>query len=370
LVMKKFGKRACIYQVRVATKLYEGKDVIGGAPTGAGKTLSFFIPLLMALEDKLDKMSIIVTPLNLLGKQNVQTALEDAGLSAIAVSKENANRGTFKAIEEGKYRVVVINPEILMGNQEVENLWTKSRVTKRIMNFIFDEGHCIRQWSKFRKDYALLGNLRHLIPERIPFYVASATLPALVLVEIFETLKLHQTETVHIIYSNDRPEIHLMVRGLVCPANSFADLAFLIPKNHQPGDPPLPSFLVFFDNTKEAEAATKYLWSLLGSSLSSKVVWFHSMMTAEFRDEQVENLQEGKLWGLCCTDSFGMGMDISGIQIVVQWKATCDLCTLWQRFGRAARRDGQTATVILLVEKKDVEEERLKAAERAASKKK
>ncbi|KAF8155084.1 hypothetical protein BJ912DRAFT_1013672, partial [Pholiota molesta] len=72
LTQAKFGKRACWYQVKTALALYEGKHVIGCAPTGAGKTLSFWIPLLMALEDGKDKMSIVVTPLNLLGKQNVE----------------------------------------------------------------------------------------------------------------------------------------------------------------------------------------------------------------------------------------------------------------------------------------------------------
>jgi len=75
--------------------LYAGKDVIGCAPTGAGKTLSFWIPLLMALEEGHEAMTIIVTPLNLLGKQN-QGLLEKAGLSALAVSMRNANRETWK----------------------------------------------------------------------------------------------------------------------------------------------------------------------------------------------------------------------------------------------------------------------------------
>ncbi len=104
LTMKKFGKRACWYQVKTALALYEKKDVIGCAPTGAGKTLSFWIPLLMALEDGEDKMSIVVTPLNLLGKQNVQ-ALEEAQLPAISVSKDNASTKTFEVsrdIDDGK----------------------------------------------------------------------------------------------------------------------------------------------------------------------------------------------------------------------------------------------------------------------------
>jgi superfamily II DNA/RNA helicase len=62
-------------------------------------------------------------------------------------------------------------------------------------------------------------------------------------------------------------------------------------------------------------------------------------------------------------------MDIPNIEIVVQWKAPSDICTLWQRFGRAARGAGKTAVAILLVEKKDLEEERLSKAEKAAKKK-
>ena len=53
------------------------------------------MPLLMAQEDGKDKMSFVVTPLNLLGKQNV-SILEKAGLPAVAVSKETANTKTFK----------------------------------------------------------------------------------------------------------------------------------------------------------------------------------------------------------------------------------------------------------------------------------
>jgi superfamily II DNA helicase RecQ len=97
LVQRKFEKRPCWVQVQIARK-----DVIGCAATGSGKTLSFWIPLLMALEEGLDKMTIVVTPLNLLGKQNVQL-LEKAGLSAVAVSRENANPETFRVKSRCKH---------------------------------------------------------------------------------------------------------------------------------------------------------------------------------------------------------------------------------------------------------------------------
>ncbi|KAF8806502.1 P-loop containing nucleoside triphosphate hydrolase protein [Phlegmacium glaucopus] len=356
LVQAKFGKRPCWYQIKTALALYSGKDVIGCAPMGAGKTLSFWIPLLMALEEGRNAMTIVVTPLNLLGKQN-EALLDEAGLSGIAVSMKNANVETWKDIENGKYNVVIVHPEILMSNEEVEKLWKKADFTKRLLNFIFDEGHCISQWGSFRKEYAHLGALRYLIPEHVPFYIASATLPLPILLDIIDILQLRIDKTEQILRSNDRPEISLMVRCLVYPANKFQDLWFLIPDSFKEGDT-LDPFLVFFDGKKEAENACKTIRMLLPVADQQKIRWFHADLTQEEREELCEKMRSGEVFGLFCTDAFGMGMDLPNIKIVVQWKATCTLCTLWQRFGRGARGPGQTGMVVLLVEMKDTDEER------------
>ena len=86
LVRERVQKCPCWFQIQVALALYYERDIVAVASTGAGKTLSFWIPLLMALEDgKKDKMTFVVTPLNLLGKQN-QKELEKADLRGIAVS--------------------------------------------------------------------------------------------------------------------------------------------------------------------------------------------------------------------------------------------------------------------------------------------
>ena len=97
LVTAKLSKCPCWLQIKIMLALHAKKDVVAVAATGAaaGKTLSCWIALLMALEEGEDKMIFVVTPLNLLGKQNVK-ALDKARLSAIAVSSENANTATFK----------------------------------------------------------------------------------------------------------------------------------------------------------------------------------------------------------------------------------------------------------------------------------
>lgn len=99
VVQKYFRKRACWYQLEIASALYRGFDVVGIAATGSGKTLSFFTPLLMALEEGHDKIIFIVTPLNLLGKQNSEQ-LNSAGLTAVAVSAENSSTETIEVAQQ------------------------------------------------------------------------------------------------------------------------------------------------------------------------------------------------------------------------------------------------------------------------------
>ena len=103
LVERKLGKRPCWFQIKIALAIYQKKDVVATAATGSGKTLSFWIPILMALEDGKDVTEFIITPLNILGKQQIQD-LETAGIKPIAVSKENVNAQTFKVWPHLRHR--------------------------------------------------------------------------------------------------------------------------------------------------------------------------------------------------------------------------------------------------------------------------
>lgn len=201
--------------------------------------------------------------------------------------------------------MIVINPELLM-DEACAQLWKKPKFTSRILQFVFDEGHCVSEWGKFRTEYLHLGNLRHLIPETIPFYVASATLPLPILLDVAKILRLRPGKTEHIIRSNDRPNISLVVRGIQYNVGSYMDLAFLIPDNFQDGDTPPEKFLIFFDSTRECEDAVKYLQSRLPRHLHGKVQWFHATMSNKFREEEYETLRTGERWGLGVTSAFGM----------------------------------------------------------------
>lgn len=220
-----------------------------------------------------------------------------------------------KDIAAGKYRVIVVGPEILMQTDGgFSKLWKKPSFTSKILHFVFDEGHCISQWGSFRLEYLHIGMLRLLIPDTIPFYVASATLPAPVLLDITEILRLRLDQTEYITQSNDRPDIHLVVRGIKFALHTFQDLAFLLPENYIEGlTPPPPKFLVFFDNTKVAEAAVRVLRMRLPPALRDKIKYFHAGMTQTYREEEYESLKGGVTWGLFVTAAFGMVSNIRAI---------------------------------------------------------
>jgi superfamily II DNA helicase RecQ len=86
-----FEKRACLFQLRAGRAILERRDTILIAPTGVGKTLAFWMPLVFNNGGIL----LVITALNILGAQN-QLELEAAGITAKAVTAENATDELYK----------------------------------------------------------------------------------------------------------------------------------------------------------------------------------------------------------------------------------------------------------------------------------
>jgi ATP-dependent DNA helicase RecQ len=90
---EKFSVRPCLWQLKVADALLKGDwDIVCIAGTGMGKTLGFWIPLLF----RINSIQLVITPLNLLGKQNA-SSLVKAVIWVIAINADTASTANFSA---------------------------------------------------------------------------------------------------------------------------------------------------------------------------------------------------------------------------------------------------------------------------------
>ncbi|KIK76827.1 hypothetical protein PAXRUDRAFT_168656 [Paxillus rubicundulus Ve08.2h10] len=241
--LKKFGVRPCLWQLKVAEGLLKGdKDVVCTAGTGMGKTLSFWLPLLFRPEG----IQIVVTPLNMLGKQNA-ASLARAGIQAIAINSETSTLSNFM------YWVIIVSPEQLMkANGDFKKQLKNTLFASRIISVVIDKAHCLTDWGDFRPEYKELQRLRYILLDTIPIMITSATLTKDTLSNALQLLHMHRDKLTTICRSSDCPNLKIGVRKIKYALNSYADLAFLIPTGWKIGDPLPPKFLIFFDDIQDA----------------------------------------------------------------------------------------------------------------------
>jgi len=203
---KAFGLCPCLWQIKVTEAILKrNRDVVSIAGMGMGKTLTFWMPLLFCPKNSLQ---IIVTPLNLLGTQNVQ-ALKKAGYKAIFICADTATHENFQvclyflliqcsqiscrsqAIANLKYQGVIITPEQLMKlSGGFEHLVKNVHFTSHITSVIFDEAHCISRWGSFCSKYKEVGCLHYMLPREIPIMITTVTLPPLIFDDVKNILQL------------------------------------------------------------------------------------------------------------------------------------------------------------------------------------
>jgi len=109
-VQEVFGFKPCLWQIRVVRAVLVGEDVITITPTGSGKSLTYWIPLLYIKHG----IMVVVSPLKLLGTQFAQM-LGDNQISAIFITVANATNELFKVM----ILAVILVPFQIMKGQNI-----------------------------------------------------------------------------------------------------------------------------------------------------------------------------------------------------------------------------------------------------------
>ncbi|KAJ7729256.1 P-loop containing nucleoside triphosphate hydrolase protein [Mycena maculata] len=328
------GMDAHKWQVDFGKALHLGLDCTMIAGTGMGKTMPFVMPLFV----ELDKMIIIISPLNAL---EVDQALrfQKMGLSAVTVNGDTYSIDIHKEIQEFKHRIIITSLDMCLKHDKFRQLLSTPAFAKWIAAFVIDEAHCISQWGDdFRPEYAELGTLYVFVPLKVPFLIASATLPP-----------GYTSYTVDL--GTDCPNIAWLVQHMNGAKTDIEALEFLIsPHESEEDDVELIQSMVFFDNISLCMDALKHLRERLPQKARGQIAIYHSRRSKRSKHIIMAKFRSGEIKILLTMEAAGMGCDISHIEQVVEFLVPSSLSIWMQRAGRAGHNFLIAARAVLLVQ--------------------
>jgi ATP-dependent DNA helicase RecQ len=321
-------------QRAVVEAVLAGRPTVAVMPTGAGKSLCYQLPAVVA-----GGTSLIVSPLIALMKDQVD-ALSARGIPAAAITSgmgpgEQSQR--LADLADGKLRLVYVAPERLKNARFEEAL---GKIAPKLALLAVDEAHCISEWGHdFRPDYMRLGEfVERYQPPRLVALTATAT------PEVRRDIvrQLGMRDPAVFVRGFDRPNLRFVVER-VSGAAAKTDRLIALLRARASG-----AAIVYAATRKNAE---QYGDALRRSNLRAGV--YHGGMNDEERTEIQDRFMSGKLEVIVATNAFGMGVDKADVRLVVHADLPRSPEAYYQEAGRGGR-DGDPADCVLLFQHADV----------------
>ena len=303
-----------------------GRDSLVVLPTGGGKSLCFQAPALVQ-----DGLALVVSPLIALMKDQVDTlvanGVDAAGFHSALAPEERA--AVTAGIREGRYRLIYVSPERLVGDGRDGFLSLLGRRSPRFV--AIDEAHCISQWGHdFRPEYRQLSSLRDRWPDA-SLHAFTATATNRVRRDIVSQLGLRHA--LELVGSFDRP--NLVYRVLARSNLKRQILDILARHRGQAG-------IIYCLARRDVDALAAWL-----VEIGVRAAPYHAGLADEDRHRHQDAFLNEDVDVVVATVAFGMGIDRSDVRFVIHANAPQSLEHYQQESGRAGR-DGLEAECALI----------------------
>ncbi|MEL6378977.1 MAG: DNA helicase RecQ [Pseudomonadota bacterium] len=310
-------------QAEIVDDILSGANVLAVMPTGAGKSLCYQLPAVMA-----DGVTIVVSPLIAL-MDNQLAQLDAMGVGAGAIHSGRAredNVADWRRVQAGEVKLLYMAPERLMTERMIAALGQVP-----LARFVVDEAHCVSQWGHdFRPDYLNLGTLRNHFPG-VPISAFTATADATTRAEIARCL-LGKNPKAHI-HGFDRPNLSLTVMEKEKPREQILEL--LAEHKGEQG-------IIYCLSRKETDEIAELL-----TVKGFRAVAYHAGLEAEDRKRRLNAFLTEPDLIVVATVAFGMGIDKPDIRFVFHYAMPASVEAYYQEIGRAGR-DGAPARTVML----------------------
>jgi len=317
-------------QAEVVDAQMQGRDVLAVAPTGSGKSLSYWVPAILG-----DGLTVVVSPLIALMKDQVDRLVAHGVRAAFINSTLNSTeqRERLERASRGEYQLVYVAPERFSRPG-----FTSRLATLGVRRFIVDEAHCISTWGHdFRPDYRLIGGALEACGHP-PIGAFTATATPDVRRDIAANLGLR--DPLVMVTGFNRPNLRLesvQARGA----------RERLEKLHRRLDPGDGRALVYVGTVKGAEstAAAISRWGFPAAP-------YHGRLPDASRRRIQDGFAARDLRVVVATSAFGMGVDFPDIRQVIHVGYPGSVEAYYQEAGRAGR-DGKPALCLLIRSGKD-----------------
>ncbi len=318
-------------QEKCIQHLLDGRDLMGSAQTGTGKTAAFILPLLQRLSrnarrpHKGTPRALILAPTRELAAQidaSIQTYGRFLRLSHTVVFGGVNQFSQVKALNRG-VDVLVATPGRLLDLMEQRYIHLNE-----VEVFILDEVDRML-------DMGFIPDIKKVLAE-IPadrqtlFF--SATLPS----KITELAHTMVSDPVHVTIAPDQPTVERIVQKVlfVGKKNKSALLVSLLQ------DRQIEKAIVF---TQMKHAANKVVEKLLAAGIQATAI--HGNKSQAARTKALAGFKRGKFRVLVATDVAARGLDVDDITHVINYDLPMEAETYVHRIGRTARAGASGAAI-------------------------
>jgi ATP-dependent DNA helicase RecQ len=309
------------------------RDSVVVLPTGGGKSLCFQVPALIGSDLG---VALVVSPLIALMKDQVDGLLA-SGVPAARLDSTmsaDARQATWNGLRDGRFRLLYVSPERLMGDGGAS---FQAAVARHGVRYVaIDEAHCISHWGHdFRPEYRQLGALRSVFPQA-SMHAFTATATTRVREDIVRQLGLR--DALVLVGSFDRGNLIYRVRPRMSREAQLE--AVLTAHRGEAG-------IVYCISRKEVDQTAAAL-----AAAGHKAVAYHAGLADDERARNQDAFIDERADVVVATVAFGMGVDRSDVRFVVHAGAPKSLEHYQQEAGRAGR-DGLAAECLLLYSSAD-----------------
>jgi ATP-dependent RNA helicase DeaD len=321
-------------QAQTIPSLLEGKDVLGQAQTGTGKTAAFALPILSNLDlSQSDPQAIVLVPTRELAIQVAESFqqyskyLEDFHVLPIYGGADI--RQQLRALKRGVH-VVVGTPGRVMDHLE-----RKSLVLDSIKTIVLDEADEMLKMG-FIDDVEWI--LKHT-PKNCPRALFSATMPR----SIQNIADRYLTNPIHVTIKQETKRVSNISKAysVVSKHHKLQALADFLEIEET-------NAVIIFTRTKTA--STEVADKLLARGFCAAAI--NGDMKQEARERVIERMKSGALDIIVATEVAARGLDIDRISLVVNYDIPYDVESFIHRIGRTGRA-GRTGASLLFIEPKE-----------------